>query len=1014
VRNFKETIRNFRPLGVDELLLSAVAAMLRLRFVGAPTGVGNQALHMVFLEHLRDPEAFAGDSLLQTLPRFSTWFFHVFAALLPRGLALEPVLMTAHALTTWLTFAAFVALVKGTRPQTRMPCLVLIPLVGLSLSGLAESPINPLGFTHSSLAFALSLVVLNLLVRGKLVAALALVGLMANIHLLTAAYTAALAGMWGLWRARGLPIRATALGMLTAAVLALPIMTRLGGGGGFDAAWLTLLEVRSAHHVWPSTWWNTGDASIAGFALWAGALALARGVAPDAKRHIDPWVMAAGVLMLLGWVGSEWIPIPLIMRAQLFRASGYVVVAALVAVTHAVDRCLHAPFPAKFPASAAALAVTAALWIPGLGAWSVTGLLAGAWALWWAGGLNPGTALAAGGALVVATLSDLHLGTAFWRPELARWPAPELSLILLGLALAAAAAPCRRRVRLPAIGAACLLLVTGLRMWPVLERPEDPWREIQLLAREHTPADAVLLTPVRHSGFRLGSRRALVGEWRDGTQQFFDPVFAVGWDARMRSLDPQRTREFTEAEWMRAAAEWNATHLVLPRNDRLRLVRLAENDVWMLCLPEEPPPPPLPDPPDNAVNPADWLAQERFMLEVVEPNLRRNRTSTVTLRALDAAGRPLPGVVLEVEQTASAFHIGSALNHFSNPPAHSPEFRAPLVHEKELELFLEVFNYSVIGFSGKWLTFEPEEGRRDLSALDAYVDWCHRNGIEIEYHFVCGYEPAWLREKSREEQQAALMRHASDLIDRYGGRISVWQIVNERRLQALAPPVFALFRERLPHALLGVSHCARFFSEREDGRRDRDLLRGWDSVSELRAHGAEIDYFAVHAHRPFGTWWDPRVIYEVLDEYQARGLRVRVTETGVSHAGKIEGSVLSGNWNEELQADYLRRFLTVLYSHPNVDAVNFWGFGPRTWQANISLLNNRYEPRPAFETLRHLVREEWRTRETLESNRVGEARLTGFHGDYRVSARLPDGSEVGGSFTLSPDTAVRVELRLGK
>ncbi len=150
----------------------------------------------------------------------------------------------------------------------------------------------------------------------------------------------------------------------------------------------------------------------------------------------------------------------------------------------------------------------------------------------------------------------------------------------------------------------------------------------------------------------------------------------------------------------------------------------------------------------------------------------------------------------------------------------------------------------------------------------------------------------------------------------------------------------------------------------------------------------------------------------MLDEYAARGMRVRVSETGVSYAGAILGSVLEGEWDETLQADYLERFLTVLYSHPNADGVNFWGFGPHTWQRNIGLLDDEYEPRPAFHVLDRLVNQDWLTREQLETNRFGETRLTGFHGGYRVAVRLADGREAEVEFSLGPDTPDQLELAL--
>ncbi len=1017
MNDLKSINRERGPLRGDELALCGLAAVLRLCVAGVPIGVGNQALHMVFVEHLRNPGLFQGDLLLDTLPHFSTLFFHAFAALLPAFVSLEAVLAVAHLLTTGVTFAAFAALVRGIWPDTRKPCLILIPLAGLALSGLAESPLNPLGFSHTSLAFALSLVVLNLLVRGRIGTALALTGLLANIHLLTAATTAALAGMWGLWHLRTLPPSRTVAGLLAGAVLAAPMLPHLlQSPGGFDAGWIQLLELRSAHHVFPSVWWRPGNPGVARFALWAGWTAVARGLSGGRSRHTDPWIAAAAVLMALGWLGAEVMPLPLVMRAQLFRASGTVVVVALLLSVRAVDMLLRPrpelPLLMRGIAPVAVVAFAAILWLPVGQPVAAPALLAAAWMVWAARRLSPAEALVAGGAIVVATLSDIQLQTNFWTPELAFSPDLAVLLLLGVLALFALSMPLHPGVRLAIAPAAVVMAVAALALWPAGAAVPDLWADIQAQTRRATPPEAVILTPPRQSGFRVGARRAVVGEWRDGTQQFFDPAFAVRWAERMAALDADRTRHYAAADWIAAADRWGADFLVLPRNDRLPLIRVAENAAWMLCRPELPPPPPLPPPPDNAIDPDDWLAQERFMHEVVTPSLQRHRTTAVSLRLLDAAGRPLPGVPVELEQTGRAFHIGSALNHFSEPAAHSREFRAPLVHAQELERFTEVFNYSVIGFSGKWNVLEPVQGERNMEPLDRYIDWCHRHGIAVEYHFVCGYEPPWLRHLSPEEQQATLLRHADDLIDRYGDRVAIWQIVNERRLQALAPAVFERFRERLPGARLGVSHCARFYADREDERRERDLLRGWDSVTELQDQGVTVDYFGVHAHRPMGTWWDPRTIYEVLDTYAERGMRVRVTETGISHAGKIMGSVLKGDWDEALQADYLQRFLTVLYSHPNVDGVNFWGFGPHTWQRHISLLDEAYEPRPAFHALDRLVNDTWKTRAALESSREGRIRFAGFHGDYRLLARMPDGTTASATFHLAADSPESFDVRL--
>jgi hypothetical protein len=662
------------------------------------------------------------------------------------------------------------------------------------------------------------------------------------------------------------------------------------------------------------------------------------------SRETPALLIAPLLLMLIATLGSEVHPVPIILRAQLFRASLWILVLALCAFPAALQG-LWSDTRARLTSRLMTLALAAFFLLPGLRAAQIWLLLAVTLLLLAQGQLRPLVASAVGLACVVTTLSDLRNQTHFWSR------APELAVLR-------PAAP---------------------------QMTDDTWSDIQRLAREHTPLQARILTPPRRNGFRLHSQRAIVGEWRDGTMQFFDPAFAREWEQRMAATDPERTQGFRAPQWVELATSLGAEYLVLPVGSEAGLLPVAANSDWVLCKAEEIPPPPLPPAPENAKDAEDWLAQERFMLEVVEPNILKHRTSDVAIRLVDEEGRPLVGAQVNIEQVSRAFGIGSALHHFETPAAYPPDFRAPPVHPIELERFKEVFNYSVIGFSGKWVTIEPKEGERHYEDLDGYVDWCTKNGIRIEYHFVTGYEPEWMKTKSPAEQQEAVVRHAKALIERYGDRIDTWQVINERRLQHAAPVVFEIFRKRLPGAKLGVSHCARFYAERSGERRWTDLMRGWDSAEQLTREGATVDYFGVHAHRPFGTWWDPRTMYEVLDAYAAKGVRVHITETGISHRGKIEGSVLSGEWNETLQAEYLRRFLSVCYSHPNVDVVNFWGFGPKTWQKDIGLLDENYAPRPAFDVLKRLVQETWKTKTEARSDRNGHLRFRGFHGDYVLS-----------------------------
>ena len=64
----------------------------------------------------------------------------------------------------------------------------------------------------------------------------------------------------------------------------------------------------------------------------------------------------------------------------------------------------------------------------------------------------------------------------------------------------------------------------------------------------NTPKDAILVTPPQEAGFRVFSERTVVGEWKDGTQQYFDEQFASEWAARMEALGPEGYVRLTDEQ----------------------------------------------------------------------------------------------------------------------------------------------------------------------------------------------------------------------------------------------------------------------------------------------------------------------------------------------------------------------------------------------------------------------------------------------------------------------------------
>lgn len=569
----------------------------------------------------------------------------------------------------------------------------------------------------------------------------------------------------------------------------------------------------------------------------------------------------------------------------------------------------------------------------------------------------------------------------------------------------------------------------------------NAWTNIQLWARDYTPKNAVFLTPPEQGGFRIHSERATVGEWRDGTQAYFSAGFAKRWWDNMKETRPGITyaggfvipgkelKDLPDKELVSIATQTHANYLILPRGKERKLRLLYQNDGYAVYTPElrnifdASQVKMLPGVEDKEL----WIEQERFIQETCLPNIEKYRKGDVRVEIVDASGQPLGDVPYTVTQTRQAFGFGASL-HFFAPVEGQPangDYKPEPVTQKELDAFKQVFNYTVIPFSGKWAYIEPVEGKRTYAELDKYIDWCVKNHIEVEYHFLSGLAPDWLYRKMRYDSQeipALYMKHAMEVVDRYADRVKTWQVLNDKYMLQYAAPVFMELRKRHPDLKLGMSDCTKFYSV--SGNPEYDIYRGLDDVKSLRAQGASIDFFSMHGHSPHGLWPNWHQVYDSFQHFADQGLKVKVSEIlipagtdsrsegwfgrairgGGGGGGRIYGDVISGNWTQEMRAEFLERFYTVCFSNPACNAVNYWDLGPDSMTPGTGLLDEKYQPTPAFNRLKHLIKDEWMTH--LPPGRTtsdGAVSFRGFHGDYQITVTLPSGKTATGTFSILPD-----------
>ncbi|PZE83290.1 endo-1,4-beta-xylanase [Curtobacterium sp. MCBD17_032] len=398
-----------------------------------------------------------------------------------------------------------------------------------------------------------------------------------------------------------------------------------------------------------------------------------------------------------------------------------------------------------------------------------------------------------------------------------------------------------------------------------------------------------------------------------------------------------------------------------------------------------------------------------------------HRTGEAVVSVTDADGAPVPGAEVVVEQQRHAFGFGNIGFDFVGLADGEPDVGTPEL----ADLWLDVFNTATLPFY--WGRFEPERGRPDTERLQRTAAWFRDRGVATKGHPLVWHtvQPDWLLGLGDDEVERLQRERIRREVGDFTGLVDTWDAINEVVIMphfangdnAITP--LALARGRLAMIRMAVEEARATNPAVTLLLNDFDLSDAYECLIEgvLRA-GIRIDAIGLQTHMHQGYWGEDSML-AMVDRFARYGLPLHLTETSLVSGELMPAHIVDLNdhvvdsWpstpeGEARQADELERHYRSLVGHPAVEAITYWGITDEgAWLgAPIGLVRADGSPKPSYDALRRLVKDEWWTGPTtLRTDDAGRASFRGFRGEYAVRVGAEEAT-----VTLGPDgpTAVRI------
>ncbi|WP_138419409.1 endo-1,4-beta-xylanase [Aquibacillus sediminis] len=405
-------------------------------------------------------------------------------------------------------------------------------------------------------------------------------------------------------------------------------------------------------------------------------------------------------------------------------------------------------------------------------------------------------------------------------------------------------------------------------------------------------------------------------------------------------------------------------------------------------------------------------------------NQLAHRMARKTMKLVDVTGNPVSRKEVTFTQTNHQFLFGSGMfDAIEVANRNVPPNRLPFLEDK-LDKFLDIFNFATLPFYwGEFPNyqeaFEPEKGKPRTTELKAAAQLLKDRNVTVKGHPLVWHTATapWLLDMSNEEILKAQFARIEREVTDFKGLIDMWDVINE----VVIMPIYDKYDNgitRIAKDLGRVGIIKEMFAKTREANPGATLLlndfntsTNYDILIDgcLNA-GIPIDKIGIQSHQHQG-YWGREKLEEVLERFSKFGLPIHFTENTLLSGQLMPPEIVDLNdykvtdWpstpeGEERQAKQVEEMYTILFQHPLVEAISSWEFSDDgAWiNAPSGFVRRDNSPKPSYDVLKKLIKGDWLTNVTCETDDDGMVSFEGFLGEYELRC-----GDKKGSFQLDKD-----------